>query len=95
MIKQGEHGATALIDGEPRRIAGFRVAEASSIGAGDSFAAGLIHSLLSGSDWDTAGEFASACAAITVSRHGCSSGFPYREEVQQFLAGHLVTEHAG
>jgi 5-dehydro-2-deoxygluconokinase len=90
IIKQGPRGATALVGGEALRLRGFTVREASSIGAGDSFAAGLIHALFSGLDWDAAGEFASACAAITVSRFGCSSGFPTSDEVEGFLTEHSI-----
>lgn len=85
VVKQGARGATTVIDGSVARVDGFPVAEVSSIGAGDSFAAGLIHARLSGRNWAAAGEFASACAAITVSRAGCSSGFPRRDEVDAFI----------
>lgn len=91
IIKQGSRGATALVGDQTLRFRGFPVREASSIGAGDSFAAGLIHALFSGLEWDAAGEFASACAAITVSRFGCSSGFPTKDAVERFLTEHLVT----
>lgn len=91
VVKQGDRGATALTESRVLRIDGYRVTEASSIGAGDSFAAGLIHSRLAGRDWSDACQFASACAAITVSRLGCSSGFPQRPEVDAFLETHTLT----
>ncbi len=96
IIKQGSRGATALVADETLRFGGFPVREASSVGAGDSFAAGLIHARLTGLDWNAAGEFASATAAIVVSRPGCSAGFPYPHEVERFLDDHrLVSPHAG
>jgi 5-dehydro-2-deoxygluconokinase len=95
VVKQGERGAVAIVNGEALVVDSHPVTEASSIGAGDSFAAGLIRAHLLGADWQAACEFASACAAITVSRLGCSSGFPRTEEVDRFLnTSTLVPEQA-
>ncbi|HET6507844.1 MAG TPA: PfkB family carbohydrate kinase [Baekduia sp.] len=86
VLKRGAEGAAVLRPGrEPRHVPAFDVAEASTVGAGDSFAAGLIAARLNGSDWAEAGRFAGACAAITVSRFGCSTGFPHLREVSTFL----------
>ena len=90
IVKQGGRGVTVHVDETTTRFRAMPVREACSIGAGDSFAAGLIHARLSGLGWDTSVEFASACAAITVSRFGCSSGFPLRDEVGSFLANQLL-----
>jgi 5-dehydro-2-deoxygluconokinase len=90
IVKQGERGATALVGPETLPVDGYAVAEASSIGAGDSFAAGVICARLEGADWPEACDFASACAAITVSRFGCSSGFPRRDEVTRFIEQQTV-----
>ena len=72
ILKRGARGTTLLLHDEIVQIPARRVVEASSIGAGDSFAAGLIAARLSGRDWVQAAEFASICASITVSRFGCS-----------------------
>lgn len=85
VLKQGVRGATVFADGQATDVRSFPVSEATSIGAGDSFAAGLIRSRLRGLDWAHAGRFASACAALTVSRYGCSSGFPKLAEVSEFI----------
>jgi len=90
IVKQGERGATVVSGGQALFVDCFPVTEASSIGAGDSFAAGLIRTRLSGADWPSACEFATACAAITVSRLGCSSGFPCADEVEHFLETHSL-----
>ena len=92
VVKQGRHGATVLRDGARHVVPGFPTMEASSIGAGDSFAGGLIYALLAGNEWPGACEFASACAAITVGRFGCSAGFPHLQEVEQFLGQHAESE---
>jgi 5-dehydro-2-deoxygluconokinase len=85
VLKRGGRGAVALVGEEAVEVPAFPVAEASSVGAGDSFAAGLIRARLRGLGWAEAGRYASACAAITVSRLGCSAGFPSAAEVDAFL----------
>ncbi len=86
IVKQGECGATVCVEDRTVHVESYAVTEASTVGAGDTFAAGLICSRLAGHDWTEACQFACACAAITVSRFGCSAGFPRREEVDTFLS---------
>jgi 5-dehydro-2-deoxygluconokinase len=86
IVKHGDEGATVFAGGrDALTIPAFEVTEASSVGAGDSFAAGVIRARLNDADWDSAARFGSACAAITVSRYGCSSGFPRLEDTVRFL----------
>jgi 5-dehydro-2-deoxygluconokinase len=85
VLKQGSRGAAVLAGGQTIHVPAYPVSEASTVGAGDSFAAGLICSRLQDRDWPDAGHFASACAAITVSRFGCSAGFPRLDEVTRFM----------
>ena len=74
-------------DGTFQEIEGYRAEIVNTVGAGDSFASGLIFSRLSGRDWEESVRFANACGAITVGRSGCSTAFPTREEVRQFQSG--------
>lgn len=91
VLKHGERGATLFVDGERLGVPALPTNEATTVGAGDSFAAGLIAARLDGLGWAEAAGYASACAAITVGRFGCSSGFALRDEVEQVLArGGLV-----
>lgn len=85
VLKRGAQGATVLSASQTIHVPARVVKEASTVGAGDSFAAGLIAARIDGSGWEQAVLFASACAAITVSRPGCSAGFPRREEVEKLL----------
>jgi len=95
IVKHGARGATVRAGDESVHAPPFAVAEASSVGAGDAFAAGLIAARLRDDDWAQATRLASACAALTVSRFGCSTGFPHRHEVSDFLQQRLVaTEQA-
>jgi 5-dehydro-2-deoxygluconokinase len=86
VLKRGDRGATIFTEAEPAQVEPFTVSEASTVGAGDSFAAGLIYGRLNGFEWRAAGHFAAACAAITVSRFGCSAGFPQLKEVTDLIA---------
>jgi 5-dehydro-2-deoxygluconokinase len=88
IVKQGERGATLLTGAERVHVPAFPIEEASTVGAGDSFSAGLIRARLEGRDWVEAIRFGSACAAITVSRFGCSSGFPRLHEVNALIERH-------
>jgi len=94
ILKQGDRGAAVFAGGEPIHVSACPVAEASTVGAGDSFSAGLIFARLEGFEWPEASRFASACAAITVSRFGCSVGFPELDEVTNLMNQHtLVSNH--
>jgi 5-dehydro-2-deoxygluconokinase len=84
-MKQGAAGVTVFAPDLNLHVPAFRTEEVSSVGAGDSFAGGLVAARLGGADLEEAVRFASACAAITVGRPGCSAGFPVREEVQALL----------
>ncbi len=85
VVKRGERGAT-VFDGPDRiDVPGFPVAVLNTVGAGDSFAAGLIRSRSLQWEWQEAVRFANACGAIVVTRHGCSTAFPTEDEVLDFM----------
>jgi 5-dehydro-2-deoxygluconokinase len=92
IVKQGRKGATFQTGDQRFHIPAEAVREASTVGAGDSFAAGLIRARLNGAAWPEAGHIASACAAITVSRFGCSSGFPHLHELEPRIEAQVVMD---
>lgn len=74
------HGGTA------RRVPAFHVQAVDTVGAGDCFNGAFAVALTEGLDpWDAA-RFASAAAAISVTRTGAQASMPTRIEVDQFLA---------
>ena len=85
VLKRGGHGATVFEGPDAIDVPAYPVTEASTVGAGDTFAAALISARLADRDWGAAGAFASAAAAITVSRWGCSDGFPRLGEVDALM----------
>ena len=74
-------------DGTRQEISGYPAEIVNTVGAGDSFASGLIYSRMTGQDWAESVSFANACGAITVSRPGCSTAFPTLDEVNEFRSG--------
>jgi 5-dehydro-2-deoxygluconokinase len=86
VVKRGERGAVILRSRQNAiHVPPFPVPVASTVGAGDAFAAGLISARLDGQGWVEAGRLASACGALTASRAGCSRGFPTCAEVATLL----------
>ena len=63
----------------------FSVKVASTIGAGDGFAAGLVYGLVRGLSLDECLRYGNAAAAIVVSRISCSDAMPYLKELLEFL----------
>jgi 5-dehydro-2-deoxygluconokinase len=53
--------------------------------------AGLLKGWLDGEDWPRALEYANACGAFAVSRHGCTPAYPSWEELRFFLGRGIVT----
>ena len=84
VLKRGPAGVTVLSAGERTDVPGFSVEAVNTVGAGDSFASGLIWSRLNGKDWSQSCRFGNACGAIVVTRHGCAVAFPTHEEVVAF-----------
>ena len=85
VLKRGPTGATVLTGAESIDVPGFRVDAVNTVGAGDSFASGLIWSRMNGHDWYQSARFGNACGAIAVTRHGCAVAFPTHEEVTEFV----------
>ena len=63
----------------------FRVNVASTLGAGDSFKAGCTYALAMGMDDDALVRFASACAAVAISRYPMQLQPPTLEEIRALM----------
>jgi 5-dehydro-2-deoxygluconokinase len=55
------------------------------LGAGDAFLSGYLRGWIQGETTENACDYANACGAIVVSRHGCSPAMPSREELDYYL----------
>ena len=86
VVKRGAKGATIFQKGQPSLdVPGFPVEIYNVLGAGDSFASGLIYGYLRGWDWYKAARVGNACGAIVVTRHGCANFMAYEDEALKFI----------
>jgi 5-dehydro-2-deoxygluconokinase len=66
---------------------GFPVEVFNVLGAGDAFMAGFLRGWLRNEPLNTCCEYANACGALVVSRHGCAPAIPTWPEMTAFLNG--------
>jgi ribokinase len=86
LIKMGSQGVFLATGGGTREmIPAFAVKTVDSTAAGDAFNAGFAVSLLSGASPVQAARYASAVAAISVTRVGAQPSMPTAREVERFL----------
>ena len=91
VCKRGAAGAVACEGAIPDSLddgqtgPGFPIEVFNVLGAGDGFFSGLMKGWLDGESWPRALEYANACGAFAVSRHGCTPAYPSLAELQFFL----------
>ena len=85
IVTMGGHGAVLFEDGHEALIPACRVQAVDTTAAGDCFVGALAVALCEGRSLLPAAEFASAAAALSVTREGAQPSLPHREEVVQFL----------
>lgn len=96
VCKRGARGAVAFVGAIPDSLdkgasgPGFAIEVFNVLGAGDGFMAGLLKGWLDGADWHRALEYANACGAFAVSRHGCTPAYPSLQELEFFLRRGIV-----
>ena len=86
LITLGSRGVWLSVNGEGRRLPGFKVNAVDTIAAGDTFNGAYVTALLEGKPADDAVRFAHAAAAIAVTRRGAQPSVPWRREIDAFLA---------
>lgn len=91
VVKEGEQGAWAAVDGQRVAAPAFAVRRVVDlVGAGDGFAAGLIAARLKGWSWDRALVLANLVGAFAVAHPGDYEGYPTWDEVERVLAANWV-----
>ena len=91
VCKRGAKGAVAFEGAIPDDLddgqsgPGFPIEVFNVLGAGDGFFSGLLKGWLDDEPWPKALEYANACGAFAVSRHGCTPAYPSLEELRFFL----------
>ncbi|MCG8478258.1 MAG: 5-dehydro-2-deoxygluconokinase [Spirochaetales bacterium] len=87
IIKRGVEGSTAYsADGASWSAGVFPVEVRKNYGAGDAFAAALLHGLLQGLTPDAAMTWGAGAAGIVVADTACAESAPTFDELQRFVA---------
>ena len=93
VCKRGAMGCVAFDATIPKTLSegivgrGFPIEVFNVLGAGDAFMAGFLRGWLRGEPTSTCCEWANACGALVVSRHGCAPAMTSWDELQTFLNG--------
>ena len=91
MLKIGSRGAlVAQQDGSKEIVPAYSVNAVDTTAAGDAFNAGFAVGLMMGMEVVESARFASAVAAISVTRPGAQPSMPDLQEVEQFIGGQIV-----
>ena len=69
-VTRGGEGCALLLAGEYLELPGYRVKVADTVGAGDAFAAALVHGIHAGWPTREVGDFANRLGALVASRSG-------------------------
>jgi ribokinase len=89
VLKRGAEGAyVAVAGGKAAWVKAFQVEAVNTVGAGDCFNGAFAVALLENKDPWEAARFASAAAAISVTRPGAQESMPTRNQVDAFLIQH-------
>lgn len=87
VVTQGRRGSLTVTAGESWWTDTIRVDARDTVGAGDCFSANLAVALAEGKTLKESVRFATAAAAISVTRIGAQPSMPYRSEIEDLLAG--------
>ena len=85
IYKMGEKGSVVITKESEQPFGIFDVKPLKPTGAGDAFNGGFLSSLIKGMQLTDAVRNGSACAAIVVTRVGCSSAMPTEKELHDFI----------
>ena len=92
VVKRGPLGCAVIEAALPATLddafnyRGVQVEVLNVLGAGDAFLAGFLKGWLNGAGYDTCCQYANACGALVVSRHGCAPAMPSQAELDYFIA---------
>jgi len=93
ILKLGSRGAyLACANGEAHSIPSFPVRAVDSTAAGDAFNGAFATGLMLGKSPLESAQFASAAAAISVTRAGAQPSMPTMDEVEQLLNHSLINQ---
>lgn len=85
IITLGSQGAFVMTKDEKVQVPAYKVDAVDTTAAGDTFCGGLAVALVEGKSLRESLQFASAAAAISVTRMGAQPSAPTRKEIEEFL----------
>jgi sugar/nucleoside kinase (ribokinase family) len=88
VVKRGAQGAIAREGSTEWRCLGLAVDVIDTVGAGDSFDAGYIHSFLQGGSRESCLQCANAAGAFSTTKEGGTEAFRDRASLAQFFREH-------
>ena len=88
VIKLGKRGAMAVKDGALTFAPAYPVTVVDTTGAGDSFNAGFVSAFLRGLPVEDCLKYGNGCGALSVTKLGGNTGFPFREELEAWIRDH-------
>jgi sugar/nucleoside kinase (ribokinase family) len=91
VVKQGREGATAVRGAEKIHLEAFSVKAVDTTGAGDSFASGFVHGMLTKRPLRDCLLLANATGALSATGVGGTATQPDRETLAGFLHSHQVS----
>lgn len=83
-VTKGNHGAVLYVNGKMYYNSGYKIEVADTVGAGDSFLAGLLSKLLANEEPQKAIDFACALGALVASNEGANPKIT-NEEIAKFM----------
>lgn len=92
VVTAGKRGCIHVDDKDFLCFGTYKVKQVDSTAAGDAFTAAFGLKFAEGSEIGESVRFASASAALTVSREGALPSLPYGEEVDTFLKENTLTK---
>lgn len=91
VLKLGSQGCTVIEKDIPNSTldfivhTGVQVDVMNVLGAGDAFMSGFLRGWIRGEPHKNACDYANACGALVVSRHGCAPATPSLEELEYYI----------
>ncbi|TDO82792.1 fructokinase [Flavobacterium chryseum] len=85
-VTRGKHGALLMWEGQLYENGGYPIQVADTVGAGDSFVAALITSLLTGKEPQYAIDFACAMGALVAEAPGANPEISY-SQIEKLMSG--------
>ncbi|MDH4329949.1 MAG: adenosine kinase [Candidatus Moranbacteria bacterium] len=84
IVKLGKKGSIIKSNGMLHRIDPYVIEEVNTNGAGDMYAAGILHGIVNGINMDETGKIASHLAALVVASPGARMDEKYHGEIEKY-----------